>query len=70
MYSLTGTPITNRPKDIFNLLKLSKHILSRNFFNFAQNLLWCHHNGWGWNFDGSSNEDELHEKIKPYMLRH
>lgn len=69
VFSLTGTPITNRPKDIFNLLKLSKHILSRNFFNFAQNYCGATHNGWGWNFDGSSNEDELHEKIKPYMLR-
>ena len=69
VFSLTGTPITNRPKDIFNLLRLSDHILSRNFFNFAQNYCGATHNGWGWDFSGSSNEDELHEKIKPYMLR-
>lgn len=69
VFSLTGTPITNRPKDIFNLLKLSDHILSRNFFNFAQNYCGATHNGWGWDFNGSSNEKELHEKIKPYMLR-
>lgn len=69
VFSLTGTPITNRPKDIFNLLKLSDHILSRNFFNFAQNYCCATHNGWGWDFNGSSNEEELHEKIKPYMLR-
>lgn len=69
VFSLTGTPITNRPKDIFNLLRLSDHILSRNFFNFALNYCGATHNGWGWDFSGSSNEDELHEKIKPYMLR-
>lgn len=69
VFSLTGTPITNRPKDIFNLLRLSDHILSRNFFAFAQNYCGATHNGWGWDFSGSSNEDVLHEKIKPYMLR-
>lgn len=69
VFSLTGTPITNRPKDVFNLLKLSDHILTRNFFNFAQSYCGATHNGWGWNFNGSSNEEELHRKIKPYMLR-
>ena len=69
VFSLTGTPITNRPKDVFNLLKLSDHILAKNFFNFAQNYCGATHNGWGWNFNGSSNEEELHRKIKPYMLR-
>lgn len=69
VFSLTGTPITNKPKDIFNLLKISDHILSRNFFNFAQSYCGAEHNGYGWKFEGSSNEEELHDKIKPIMLR-
>lgn len=69
VFSLTGTPITNKPKDIFNILKISGHILSRNFFNFAQRYCGAEHNGYGWSFEGSSNESDLHEKIKPIMLR-
>lgn len=69
VFSLTGTPITNKPKDIFNILRISNHILSRHFFNFAQKYCGAEHNGYGWKFDGSSNEEELHQKIKPIMLR-
>lgn len=69
VFSLTGTPITNKPKDIFNILKISDHILAKNFFSFAQQFCGAEHNGFGWSFEGSSNEDILHEKIKPIMLR-
>ncbi|MCK9470677.1 MAG: SNF2-related protein [Bacilli bacterium] len=69
VFTLTGTPITNKPKDIFNILKISDHILSRNYFSFAQSYCGATHNGFGWNFEGSSNEEELHEKIKPMMIR-
>lgn len=69
VFSLTGTPITNKPKDIFNILKVCDHILSRNFFNFGQKYCGASHNGFGWDFNKSSNEEELHEKIKPIMIR-
>ena len=69
VFSLTGTPITNKPKDIFNLLKISDHILSRNFFSFAKRYCGAKHNGYGWDFSGSSNEDELHERLKSVMDR-
>lgn len=69
VFSLTGTPITNKPKDIFNILRISDHILARNFFTFAQKYCDATHNGFGWSFEGSSNEEELHEKIKPMALR-
>lgn len=69
VFSLTGTPITNKPKDIFNILKICDHILSRNFFNFAKKYCGARHNGFGWEFNGSSNEEELHELIKTVMDR-
>lgn len=69
VFSLTGTPITNKPKDLFNILRISDHILSRNFFSFGQKYCDASHNGFGWRFDGSSNERELHQQIKPMMLR-
>lgn len=69
VFLLTGTPMTNRPKDLYNLLRLTNHVLSRSFFSYAQNYCGAWHNGYGWNFNGSSNENILHEKIKPIMLR-
>lgn len=69
VFSLTGTPITNKPKDVFNLLKISDHILSRNFFSFAKKYCGATHNGFGWDFSGSSSELELHEKLKSIMDR-
>lgn len=69
VFSLTGTPITNKPKDIFNLLKITDHILAKNFFNFGKEYCNGSNNGFGWNFDGSSNEQSLHKAIKPILLR-
>lgn len=69
VYLLTGTPITNHTKDIFNLLKAVNHPLTKKFFSFGQYYCDGQHNGYGWDFNGSSNSEELHEKIKPFMLR-
>lgn len=69
VYLLTGTPITNHTKDIFNLLKAINHPLAKKFFSFGQYYCGGQHNGYGWDFNGSSNSEELHEKIKPFMLR-
>lgn len=68
-FLLTGTPITNKTKDIFNLLVAVEHPLSYNFFEFGKKYCSAYYNGFGWSFDGSSNQDELNEKLKPYMLR-
>lgn len=69
IFSLTGTPITNKPKDIFNILKVCNHILSRNFFSFAKKYCGARHNGFGWEFNSSSNEEELHKYLKSVMDR-
>lgn len=68
-FLLTGTPIPNKTKDIFNLLKAVKHPLSKNFKRFAERYCAPTFNGFGWNYDGSSHQEELNEKLKPFMLR-
>lgn len=68
-FLLTGTPITNRAKDIFNLLKCCNHELSRKFFPFGKRYCDGQHNGYGWEFNGYSNQKELNEKMKSVMLR-
>lgn len=69
VFALTGTPITNKTKDIFNILTAINHPLSRSFYNFGQEYCDAYHSRWGWNYDGSSNQAELNEELKPFMLR-
>lgn len=69
VFLLTGTPIVNFTKDIFNLLKIVKHPIAKDFFEFAFNYCNPKQNTYGWNFNGSSFPHELHEKIKDVMIR-
>lgn len=70
LWLLTGTPITNRPLNYFNLLKLIKHPLSKNWVKFVENYCAGYKDYFGkWITDGSSNEQELHDKTKSVVLR-
>ena len=66
---ISGTPLKNKTKDIFNLLKLVRHPLGNNFFNFGLKFCGGYKSPFGWNFGGSSNLIELNEKLKEVMTR-
>ena len=68
-YLLTGTPMTNRPRDLFNLLKAVRHPASKSFFSYAKRYCAATHNGYGLNTDGASNLDELSQLMAGIMLR-
>jgi SWI/SNF-related matrix-associated actin-dependent regulator 1 of chromatin subfamily A len=66
---LTGTPITNRPVELFPLLRcLDPDGLGRNFFKFAERYCNAHKGTWGWNFSGSSNPDELQDLLRQRVM--
>lgn len=69
VYALTGTPLMNRPRDLFPLLRLLKHPLGRSFLSFAKRYCAAYHNGYGWVTDGASNLDELAVQLHGVMLR-
>ena len=69
VFLLTGTPMTNRPKDLFNLLRCVGHPSSRSFLSFAKRYCDAYRNDWGWVTSGASNLGELNLLMKEIMLR-
>jgi SWI/SNF-related matrix-associated actin-dependent regulator 1 of chromatin subfamily A len=69
VYLLTGTPITNRPRDLFNLLRCVGHPSARSFLSFAKRYCDAYQNDYGWVTTGASNLEELNLLMKEVMLR-
>lgn len=68
---LTGTPIMNRPKELWPIIqRFDPDGLGKNFFKYAMRYCGATHNGYGWDFSGSSNLDELQEYLRSnFMVR-
>lgn len=68
---LSGTPIVNRPKELFPLLQvLDPKGLGRNFFSYAKDFCNAKKNRWGWDFSGASNLDRLQREMREkFMVR-
>ena len=69
VFLLTGTPMPNRPRDLFNLLRAVGHPSARSFLSFAKRYCGAYRNQYGWVTDGASNLDELNLLLKEVMLR-
>jgi SWI/SNF-related matrix-associated actin-dependent regulator 1 of chromatin subfamily A len=73
IWLLSGTPITSRPINYFNLLKLIDCPVANNWMAYVKR--YC--NGFQfkagkrkiWNVSGASNLDELRERTSKYILR-
>ncbi len=69
VYLLTGTPITNRPRDLYPLLNVIGHPMAKSFLSFAKRYCAAVHNGFGWDTSGASNLEELSEQLHGVLLR-
>lgn len=66
---LSGTPVVNRPIEFYNAIRIvSKGKLFPNFWDYARRYCDAYHNGYGWNFKGSSNEGELHRILTSTIM--
>lgn len=71
-YLMTGTPMPTRNKDLYNMFVIFGEIDATKRFAFHRyGLEFCdaRNDGFGWNYDGSSNTERLHEKLSKYMTR-
>ena len=70
--ALTGTPIPNKPIEIFPLLqRLAPDVAGRSKMTFGLKYCNAHRGSHGWVWDGSSNEDELQTLLRGsgFMIR-
>lgn len=65
---LTGTPIVNRPVELFPLISSLDPAAFGDFFPFAKRYCGARHNGFGWDFSGASNLDELQDKLRSRIM--
>lgn len=66
---LSGTPIRDKTKDFFISLNLLNNKLFPNRWGFLRRYCDPKHNGFGWSYNGISNEDELRNLIQNVMIR-
>ena len=68
--ALSGTPLINRPIEGFNAFNLIDPVLFPDYWMFVQRYCNAKRTGFGWDFSGASNTQELHEKlINSFMIR-
>jgi len=66
---LSGTAILNRPIELFPQIQMVAPRLFPNYYDYTSKYCAPEHNGYGWNFKGASNLEELSEKIQPFYIR-
>lgn len=68
--ALSGTPLTNRPAELYSVLNLLRPDLYNSAFTFYSNYCNLRKTPWGWRYDGARNLRELHGKLsKTVMIR-
>jgi len=66
---LTGTPVTNRPKELWQQLNIIDPTSYPKFFQFGIKYCDAKQNQYGWDFSGASNVDKLNDELKSIMIR-
>lgn len=68
VYCLTGTPIPNRPIEIWTMLH-GLGIYKKSWLNFAYTYCKAWQSPWGLDVSGAANLPELKAKMQPWVLR-
>lgn len=65
---LSGTPMTNKPVELWSVLNIIRPDLFPNFSAFAWRYCSPKHTIWGWKFDGAENRGELFSILKRHVM--
>ena len=65
---LTGTPITNRPAELWPILNILHPKTYPSFFQYAFRYCAPKKTYWGWDFRGAARLPELHKKLHKEMM--
>ena len=65
---LSGTPLTNRPAELWPTLNILKPSLFPSFFSYAMRYCNPQKTPWGWQFKGAKNLDELHSILNEEIM--
>src|SRR5262249_55830616 len=65
---LTGTPLLNRPAELWALLHFLAPAQWPNFYRFAHRYCAPFKSEWGWDFSGASNLEELNVKLRGGLM--
>lgn len=66
--ALTGTPIPNRPVELYSILRYLDPLGWPNKLTFAKRYCAAVPNGFGWDMNGASNLYELQEKLRSSVM--
>lgn len=66
---LSGTPLLNRPMDLFNQLNILDPKRWSNFMSYAKRYCGAFQSFFGWDTSGATNIEELKENIAKYFIR-
>src|ERR1035437_825915 len=65
---LTGTPMSNRPANLWPLLHILDPKAWPSFWKYAMKFCDAKNNGFGWDFTGASNIEELNRVIRSTLM--
>lgn len=72
LWLLTGTPVLNRPVELYSHLKAltpEKMGVYSSYLKFCQRFCAAYEGKWGWDVTGASNVPELSRMLEGFMLR-
>lgn len=65
---LTGTPVESRPSELYNIIKILDPLLFGNKWDYMMKYCGAKHNGFGWDFSGATEIEELHSKLTSTIM--
>lgn len=66
---LTGTPIHNRPDELWSLLRALDKQTFRSYWKFVEQFCVLERTPWAWKIVGAKNLGQLREVVAPYIIR-